>query len=94
MKYSIEQVRLQFSLLADETVIFLDASFQQPMNLIVSSAIERYVKKSLYEPSPKPNWNAECENVRSKIAKFINAQPEDIVFTRGATELCNLFQRS
>lgn len=94
MKYSIEEVCLQFSLLADETVIFLDASFQQPMNLIVSSAIERYVKKSLYEPSPKPNWNAECENVRSKIAKFINAQPEDIVFTRGATELCNLFQRS
>lgn len=94
MKYGIEDIRSQFPLLADETVIFLNSSFLQPMNLIVSGAIERYVKDGLHEPNPKPKWNAECENVRLKTAKFINAQSEDIVFTRDTTESCNLFQRS
>lgn len=90
----IEDIRSQFPLLSNEKIVFLNSSFQQPMNLIVSSTIEGYLRESLYELNPKPKWNRECEEVRAKVAQFINAEPEDLVFTRDATESSNLFQRS
>lgn len=90
---TIESFRSQVPLLADENVTFLNSSFQPPMNKIVSNAIETYVQEGLYGLNPKPTWIAQCENVRSNIARHLNADPDDMVFTRDTTESCNLFQR-
>lgn len=90
----IENFRSQVPLLEKEDVVFLNSSFQPPMNSIVGDSIKDYVQQGLYELNPKPTWNQETEVVRSKIADFINASPEDMVFTRDTTEACNLFQRS
>ncbi|GAV29531.1 hypothetical protein PMKS-003032 [Pichia membranifaciens] len=90
---TIENFRSQVPPLADENVTFLNSSFQPPMNKIVSNAIETYVQEGLYGLNPKPTWIAQCENVRSNIARHLNADPDDMVFTRDTTESCNLFQR-
>lgn len=91
---SLADFRCQVPLLADEKITFLNSSFQPPMNHIVANSIKDYVQEGLNGLNPKPKWNAQCENVRSSIAKFLNAKPEDMVFTRDTTESCNLFQRS
>lgn len=89
-----KEFRAQVPLVANTNIVYLNSSYQSPMNKIVTKCIENYVSQGLNEPEPKPKWVEECENVRLKVANFIKARPDDIVFTRDATEACNLFQRS
>lgn len=90
-----EEFRAQIPLIANNNdVVYLNSSNQPPMNELIAKSIENYMYKGLNEPDPKSKWIAECENIRSKAANFINVRSEDIVFTRDTTEACNLFQRS
>lgn len=90
----LKRLRSEVPIVANNDIIYLNASYQPPMNNIVANSIKRYVEQGLYSKNPKPEWINECEIVRSKIAKFIGANSEDMVFTRDTTESCNLFQRS
>lgn len=93
-KISLEEFRSKVPIVSEKCSLYFNSSFQPPMSMIVANSIEKYISEALYEYNPKPTWIAQCEIVRAKIAKFINAKPEDIAFTRDTTEGCNLFQRS
>ncbi|CAA92311.1 nifs homolog, possible cysteine desulfurase, implicated in iron-sulfur cluster assembly [Schizosaccharomyces pombe] len=75
--------------------IYLNQSFQAPMNMLVSTALQGYINEGLYNPHPKPMWKERTEETRSLLAKLLNASTKDsITFTRDTTEGLNLFQRS
>lgn len=91
----IQNYRSKVPIVANNAnIVYLNSSFQPPMNTIVSDSIETYLKKGLFETNPKPQWIADCEIIRGKVANYLNATADDIVFTRDTTEGCNLFQRS
>lgn len=95
--------RQDFPILAQQMngkkTVFLDsaASAQKPQCVIDAFAGlfgHHYanVHRGLYAFSQKTT--AEFENARAKVARFINARENEIVFTRNATEAVNLVAAS
>ena len=75
--------------------IYLDAHATTPMDERVLSAMLPYFTERFGNPSTNTHlygWEASAavKNAREAIAKIINATPEEIVFTSGATEANNL----
>lgn len=89
-----------FPLLQNRKIAYLDsgATTQKPAQVI--EAIEKFYEnnnanahRGAYSLSIEAT--EEYENVRNKIAKFINAKhPEEIIFTKNATESFNLIAYS
>lgn len=80
-------------------LIFLDnASTTQKPDMVIKKVIEFYslynsnVHRGLYPIAEKADL--EYQNAREKIAKFINADPDEIIFTSGTTEGVNLVANS
>lgn len=96
----IKNIKKDFPLLANNNITYLDsgATTQKPTQVI--EAISEYYKR--YNANPHRGaykLSVEAtriyEETRSKIAKFINAKyPEEIVFSKNATESINLIARS
>lgn len=89
-----EEIRRDFPLLSGDFA-YLDnsATTQRPMSVI--KAVENFYTccnanpmRGLYDLSIKAT--DAYENARSTAARFINAAPDEIVFTRNATESLNL----
>ncbi|MEL6494362.1 MAG: aminotransferase class V-fold PLP-dependent enzyme [Cyanobacteria bacterium J06623_7] len=75
--------------------IYLDAHATTPLDKRVLEAMLPYFTESFGNPSTNTHvygWEASAavKNAREAIAKIINATPEEIVFTSGATEANNL----
>jgi cysteine desulfurase len=75
--------------------IYLDAHATTPMDQRVLEAMLPYFTEHFGNPSTNTHvygWSASAavKNAREAIAKIINATPEEIVFTSGATEANNL----
>lgn len=73
--------------------IYLDNSATTPVHPNVQKSIKDSFKYFANPSSPHSfgkKAREEIENARKEIAKFINAQPEEIIFTSGATESNNL----
>ena len=75
--------------------IYLDAHATTPMDKRVLDAMLPYFTESFGNPSTNTHlygWEASAavKNAREAIADIINASPEEIVFTSGATEANNL----
>ena len=97
---NIEDIKKDFPLLASNDITYLDsgATTQKPIQVI--DAISDFYKK--YNANPhrgayKLSIEATnlYENTRSKIAKFINAKhPEEIIFSKNASESLNLIAKS
>ena len=97
-------IREQFPTLSgavsDKPLVYLDnaATSQKPIRVI--KAVESYYRESnsnvhrgIYELSRKAT--EAYENARSRMARFIGAKsPEEIIWTRGATEGINLVANS
>ncbi|CAJ0544993.1 Ff.00g084940.m01.CDS01 [Fusarium sp. VM40] len=73
-------------LVSEGTVTYLNASFAPPSNIIVHEAITRYASEALYNPMPKPTWQATMKDVRQLLARYINTDPSNIALTRDTTE--------
>ena len=75
--------------------IYLDAHATTPMDQRVLTAMLPYFTESFGNPATNTHvygWEASAavKKAREVIAKIINATPEEIVFTSGATEANNL----
>lgn len=79
----------------DRRPIYLDAHSTTPMDQRVLEAMLPFFTESFGNPSSNTHvygWEASAavKNAREVIAQIINATPEEIVFTSGATEANNL----
>ncbi len=101
--YDLDAIRAQFPILAErihgKRLAYLDngATTQKPEAVL--QALDRYyrtqnanVHRAVHELAARAT--AAYEGARDRIAKFLNAQREEIVFTRGTTEGINLVARS
>jgi cysteine desulfurase/selenocysteine lyase len=101
--YDIERVRADFPILAREVygkpLVYLDnaASAQKPRAVI--QAITRTfeteyanVHRGLHYLSSEATQK--YEDARATVARFLNAAPDQIVFTKNATEALNLIAQS
>lgn len=97
---NIEKIKKDFPILENKEITYLDsgATTQKPIQVI--KAIEEFYEKYNANPhrgaySLSIEATEAYENTRKKIAKFINAkQPEEIIFSKNATESLNLLAYS
>ena len=91
---NVENIKKDFPLLENRNITYLDsgATTQKPIQVI--NAIEEFYKKNNANPHSIEATEA-YESTRQKIAKFINAKhPEEIIFSKNATESLNLIAYS
>lgn len=97
---NIEEIKKDFPILQNKEITYLDsgATTQKPIQ-VIKAAEEFYEKynanphRGAYSLSIEATEN--YENTRRKIAKFINAKyPEEIIFSKNATESLNLLAYS
>jgi len=90
-----EACKNDFPLLKNSDVVYLDsaASAQKPSS-VLEAEFNFYtthysnVHRGVYRLSEQAT--ADYDNSRIKIASFLNAKPQEVIFTRGATEGVNL----
>ena len=97
---NIEEIKKDFPILEKRKISYLDsaATSQKPVQVI--NEIDEFYKKYNANPhrgaySLSIDATRIYEDTRSKIAKFVNARyPEEIIFTKNATESLNLIAYS
>ena len=97
---SVDNLKKDFPILENRNIAYLDsgATTQKPIQVI--NAIKDYYERYNANPhrgaySLSIEATEEYENVRTKIAKFINARNrEEIIFSKNATESLNLIAYS
>lgn len=97
---NIEEIKKDFPILQNKEITYLDsgATTQKPIQVI--KAVEEFYEKCNANPhrgaySLSIEATEAYENTRKKIAKFINAKhPEEIIFSKNATESLNLLAYS
>lgn len=95
-----DELKKDFPLLQNRKEVYLDsgATTQKPIQVI--EAVEEYYKKYNANPhrgaySLSIEATEAYENIRAKVAKFINARhSEEIIFSKNATESLNLIAYS
>lgn len=74
--------------------VYLDYAATSPIKNEVKKEIEPYFTSSFGNPSSIHAWGRDArkalDNAREQVAKFLNAEPKEIVFTSGGTEADNL----
>ena len=97
---NVEDIRKDFPILENRKIAYLDngATTQKPLPVLekIDEFYKRYnanVHRGAYSLSVEASGM--YENARAKIAKFINARfPEEIIFSKNATESLNLIAYS
>ncbi|MEA3202587.1 MAG: cysteine desulfurase / selenocysteine lyase [Thermoplasmata archaeon] len=99
MTFDVEKLRADFPILRQKVhgkrLVYLDnaATSQKPQTVI--DRVTRYYEQENANIHRGVHWlseqaTKEYEGARAKVARFINAQPQECVFVRGTTEAINL----
>lgn len=96
---SILGARADFPLLVADTVVYLDSAASTQKPKVVLDALQDFythsyanVHRGVYRLGEKATQA--YEDARVRVARFINAPTESIIFTRGTTESVNLVAQS
>ncbi|WP_117275662.1 aminotransferase class V-fold PLP-dependent enzyme [Mycoplasmopsis edwardii] len=91
-----KEIRKEFPIL-DNITYFDSAALVLKPKMAVDAISEFYSSKSISSrtaDTPLGNLiNQKIEQVRSKIAKLVDAKPNEVIFTSGTTESINLFAK-
>jgi len=94
MNAPLDQSLLE-SLKAPHFPIYMDYSSTTPVDPRVADKMIPYLREQFGNPASRSHmygWSAEkaVEEAREEVAKLVNADPREIVWTSGATEGNNL----
>ncbi|RDU97215.1 aminotransferase class V-fold PLP-dependent enzyme [Trinickia dinghuensis] len=84
----IVAVRAQFPVM--ERLLYLDSAHQTPLATSVRAALEAFYTQGYELAGPKPVWLSRAEDVRRQVARFFNASPNEIAFTKNTSEGLNI----
>jgi cysteine desulfurase len=77
--------------------VYLDYAATSPIKPEVRKAIEPFLNEDFGNPSSIHSWGQKARGAvdiaRAQVAKFLNADPSEIIFTSGGTEADNLALR-
>ena len=93
------EIKKDFPVLEDRTLIYLDTAASSLKPNVVLDAMDEYYKKygvNVHRGVYNISYVAteKYEDARNKVAKFINAKFDEVVFTRGASSALNLVASS
>lgn len=102
-KYDIQKIRSDFPQLQiklkDKNLIYLDnAATTLKPKIVIDKLSDLYlfktanIHRAAHELSQ--NLSTDYENARKTVAKFINAQQNEVIFTKGTTEAINFVAQS
>ncbi len=84
----IAAVRIQFPV--TERMLYLDSAHQTPLARCVRAALEAFYEQGFELAGPKPAWLRRAEDVRRQVARFLNASPNEVAFTKNTSEGLNV----
>ncbi|MBR0715121.1 aminotransferase class V-fold PLP-dependent enzyme [Bradyrhizobium liaoningense] len=86
--YDVAAVRSQFPV--TERLLYLDSAHQTPLATSVREALLGFYREGHEMAGPKPVWLERVEQVRARVAKLLNAAPDEIAFTKNTSEGMNI----
>ena len=86
--YDVAAVRRQFPV--TERMLYLDSAHQTPLATSVREALFGFYREGSEMAGPKPIWLDRVEQVRTRVAKLLNAEPAEIAFTKNTSEGMNI----
>jgi selenocysteine lyase/cysteine desulfurase len=86
--YDVHAIRKLFP--AAEKVVYLDSGLQTPLSTPVKEALETFISEAYERAGPKSVWLERSELTRQKVARLLNAEPQDIAFTKNTSESMNI----
>jgi cysteine desulfurase / selenocysteine lyase len=70
--------------------LYLDSGHQTPLSLPVRDALYSFLTEGYEMAGPKPVWVRRVEETRANVARFFNASPSEIAFTKNTSEGLNI----
>lgn len=84
----LASVREQFPVTKRQ--LYLDSAHQTPLCLPVRDALYSFLTEGSEMAGPKPVWVRRVEATRASVARFFNAAPSEIAFTKNTSEGLNI----
>ncbi|MEM5343399.1 aminotransferase class V-fold PLP-dependent enzyme [Paraburkholderia azotifigens] len=70
--------------------LYLDSGHQTPLSSSVRDALVSFLTEGYEMAGPKPVWVRRVEETRANVARFFNASPSEIAFTKNTSEGLNI----
>ena len=86
--YNVADIRKEFPV-ADR-MVYLDSGFQAPLCRSVKKAFALFLDEGYDNAGPKSSWLDRVEDTRAKVARLLNARPDEIAFTKNTSEAMNI----
>ncbi|MHA7685035.1 aminotransferase class V-fold PLP-dependent enzyme [Cupriavidus sp. PET2-C1] len=87
-QFDLSNVRGEFPI--TKRMLYLDSAHQTPLATSVRAALHDFYSEGHDTAGPKPVWLKRAEQTRQHVAKFLNALPSEIAFTKNTSEGLNI----